>query len=158
MFFVCLKVWNVSFQITPLFQDSKLLLLALCWQHCSPCLQLGCCNRQPRMWGSPPCDYLWKRLADIQSPSKIFPLPRFWSRNKGVLFACRIQASLCLGSSNERGRHWTKDGEGCCPVAMTTTGMYRLDRGWKKQKKTLRLCKEEKHEMGFNKWSCTIHP
>lgn len=27
------------------------------------------------------------------------------------------------------GRHWTKDGEGCCPVAMATTGMYRLDRG-----------------------------
>lgn len=36
---------------------------------------------------------------------------------------------LSAWEAQTKGRHWTKDGEGCCPVAMTTTGMYRLDRG-----------------------------
>lgn len=41
-----------------------------------------------------------------------------------------------------KGRHWTKDAEGCCPVAMTTTGMYRLDLGgscvkWEKKARVM---------------------
>lgn len=47
-----------------------------------------------------------------------------------------------------------REREGCCPVAMTTTGMYRLDRGgscveWEREKKRM-LCKDgEKKDM---KW------
>lgn len=56
------------------------------------------------------------------------------------------------------GRLRTKDGEGCCPVSMTTTGMYRLDHG------TSCMCvypsyvsiKIYIYEMGSNKWVCTV--
>lgn len=53
------------------------------------------------------------------------------------------------------GRHWTKDGEECTPVAMTTTRMYRLDRGGscvKWEKKTYPCyVRGEKNEMGSHK-------
>lgn len=73
----------------------------------------------------------------------LFWLPCFKSQ-LGVQFACRIQTSPCLGSSSDWGvAHRTKDGEGCCPVAMTTAGIYRLDHGtsdvcvcWEKEKHT----------------------
>lgn len=89
---------------------------------------------------APRCN-LWKELNDIQSPFQTsFHFLASEAQLGGPEFACRIRTTLLPGKPRTTGRHWTKDGEGCCPVAMTTTRMYRLDRGgscleWERERK-----------------------
>lgn len=102
-----------------------------------------------------------KHLMTFSHRLSSLPLPRFGAQLGGSDLHAETQPPSGWEAPST-GRHWTKDGEGCCPVAMTTTGMYRPDCGgscvqWERNPACY-VRRGKQHEMGSHRWSCTITP